>query len=196
MKKSEKILIALVAAACLYGIVDYILQKTLSDHNFSSQPIASNKKLELISTELNSVSVNESTTLALMVDEIKKPWPKDVFLHAKKQETQIDSSVELDQTEDISAKLNTEAQNFIYSGFLTMGDTTIAILDGLDYRENEFIKGFKIVSISQDAIQLTKDGMTFSVNSKSEISTGLYTNVKKGSTHNVILDQTNNKSTP
>lgn len=181
MKKSEKILLSLVAVAGLYGIVDFTLQATVSGIDSSKITPLSNQQLTAISTELNSISADENIFLASLTETIVKPWGTDVFL--KKEPTTAQETVFVDsdtkKTDVVIEQIEKEVQNLSYSGFLTMANETIAIIDGLDYRVNDSVNGFFITSISPTIIELEKKGMTFTLQSKKETRSGLYSKISE-----------------
>nr|MBF0222697.1 hypothetical protein [Desulfobulbaceae bacterium] len=183
MKKNEKILIALVAVAGLYGLIDFTLRATVADRTISKSAPHLSQQLTAISSELQSISTDENVTLASLTATITQPWGADIFLKQGLPVTKKAPSDEpdVDKTDELTEQIKKDAQKLSYSGFLTMGTETIALIDGLDYREKETVNGFHITSITPAAIELKKNGITFTLLSKTESRSGLYSTVKDNS---------------
>lgn len=175
MKKSEKILLSLVAVAGLYGLIDFSFRSLSKAPPTTLQTTGAENQLETISTQLNALSQSENIDLASLIDEIQKPWRADIFYTKTIDSAPSPTPVETKQADKNIELLQTAAQSLTYSGFLTMGESTIAIIDGLDYQVNESVNGFTITGISPKSVYLKKDGMQFTVPASHEASSGRYT---------------------
>lgn len=160
MQKREKIIIALVIIAAVYGAVDFTLnnQKERSVHSPSQ---SDSKKIVELTAQLGALSSPENQKFDRLAASIIEPWPEHFFAPVQ---TTFGNDKKADQTQDTAMdEVRDKASQLIYSGFLAMGTDSIAIINGMDYRVGDMVDGFTVTAISPEAVELLQRGITFTI---------------------------------
>ncbi len=155
MQKREKIIVIITIIAALYGIVDY----WLSQHNKVVTPVANTAIAGKLASRLAAISSPNNKRLQDLADRINKPW-RNIFAS---QSLDKMSSSPKDQQKTLYEKLSVQVNEFIYSGYLEMGNSKIAIINKHDYRIGDNISGFILQKISPVAIQLSRRDFNFTI---------------------------------
>lgn len=155
MQKREKIIVIITIIAALYGVVDY----WLSHHNKVVTPAANTAIAGKLTAKLAAISSPDNKRLQDLADRINKPW-HNIFTS---QSLDKMSSSPKDQQKTLYEKLSVQVNKFIYSGYLEMGNSKIAIINKHDYRIGDNISGFILQKISPVAIQLSQRGFNFTI---------------------------------
>jgi len=142
MSKREKIIVLLMVLAILYGGYDFFLASKLKTSIESPE-----KKEELLDKFVTDVAVKLRKKDISKVDKYiiaraKDEWTKDPFVRIA-----LPSESELKQERIEASALKV---NFIYSGYMEMGDQKLAVIDGMEYMIGDKLEpgGYIIKSIS------------------------------------------------
>jgi hypothetical protein len=152
MSKREKIILVLTAIAVLYGAFEYLWP---SGEN--AVPVQSRKSTE----ELNAYVTGIAASLAPMsVSKTEKyaiasaaaKWAEDPFLKAILPEKQ--GPIESEGT------IPVEEHNFRYTGYIEMGDTRLAIINGREYTAGEELElpGYFLLEIDASKVRIGRKG--------------------------------------
>jgi hypothetical protein len=151
MGKREKIILALLALAVLYGAYALFFESSAKTAKMKS-PAASNKE-EM--TRLDALVTSVGVTLkdsrispanVYIIEHAVDEWEKDPFYAGN-------ASVNAAGEETIS---------FSYTGYLDLGTTKLAIINGIDYRIGEELEspGFVLRRISSSQVVIEdKEGL-------------------------------------
>jgi len=152
MKKREKIILVLAISALLYGGFDYFILS--SDEKEGVESVTENQFsnfIEEINTTLTNLNTIEKkkANADYLISMIESEWKNDPFskiekLSKKNQESSLDQESSIDK----------EAQGWIYSGFIKLGNKMLAVIDGMEYTTGEYIKdsGYKIIRITSEKV--------------------------------------------
>ncbi|MFC1798548.1 hypothetical protein ACFLZL_01930 [Thermodesulfobacteriota bacterium] len=140
MSNREKIILALMAVAVLYGAYSIFFANTPKPKGAGKE-----KSLEEINRFIADVAVKveeqSSQKHAYILSQAKNNWVKDPFF---KINVPVKEEVVVQATEEEVAPKET----FAYTGYLQMGSRIIAIIDGLEYESgDELTKGGHIVKV-------------------------------------------------
>ena len=149
MSKREKILIALMLLAAIYGIYAWFLSSpqpaaTLNDDN--EQKVLKAFIIKVAQKTATGLSSNQ----AYVLQKAETKWKRDplIQIEPKTSEQEEDS-----QQSVITSKI-------MYTGFLRMGDKRLAIINGMEYEVGEILEpgGFAIRSISPSRVVIAPPG--------------------------------------
>ncbi len=172
MQKREKIIVSMVIIAAIYGAVDFTLnsqKKELAD--LAVQP--DSQAIAELAAQLGPLSSADNQKIARLAASINEPWPEEVFV-LRQTDFGNDKQIEKTKGPDIN-NLRNQADQLIYSGFLSMGTDRIAIINGMDYRIGEQINGFTITKINPESIQVSLQEAFFDIAASTEAAPALST---------------------
>lgn len=156
MTKREKIIVGIMCLSVLYGAYDLFVYRktprpTAAQHTVN--PIAESKSF---AAEVTNKLVNEkvSAEYKYLIAQAGTNWTKDPFIASveplKKRQT-IDKAPQ----EEI---VPSTSSGFIYSGYLKLGQTKLAVINGLEYCVGESLDatGLYVKSISTHHVVIGK----------------------------------------
>ncbi|MBA3015528.1 MAG: hypothetical protein KKD63_13290 [Proteobacteria bacterium] len=166
MEKREKIIVIMVVVAALYGVIDFTLtskKKKLESLSLNtSSPV-----IAMSSAELEALISADNIKIAALTVSINDPWPKQIFTT---ELIDFDGEKKVDETrEALMNELRAKVNDLYYSGFVSMGDDRIAIINNMDYRIGEQIEGFTITKITIDAVQISASDANFDIPATTEL---------------------------
>jgi hypothetical protein len=141
--KREKIIIVVMGIVILYAALDFLMPKK---KDFESNL---NKKTEELNTFVQTLSEGLGKDASdkigsFILARAEKEWSGDPFLDEKsfkawfQEREQVKEVVEAPQVE------------FVYSGYVETDGNRMAIINGMEYKENEAldVKGYVLKSVS------------------------------------------------
>jgi hypothetical protein len=154
VKNREKIIVVMALTVVIYGLLDYfILSKKDAGQKSGRQMAEAGRAAE----DFSSTSMDKITRIELqmkpgtwqsLISKIESDWKDDPFLQPLKQEAGPDEEAPpLDVT------------GITYSGFMTVGKMSFAIINGLEYKPGETIieYEYEIMEITTQKVVLKKD---------------------------------------
>lgn len=167
MEKREKIIVVMVVVAALYGVVDF----TLTSHKKKSKSISPSSlptMAAVASSELETLITADNKKIARIAVSINEPWTEHYFA---KGPINFDGENKIDATrEALLNELKAQISQLYYTGFVSMGDDRIAIINGMDYRIGEQIEDFTIMKITMDTVQVSASNAVFDIPALTEMS--------------------------
>lgn len=140
MSKREKIIVGLACLAVLYGVYELFLAPRAEGPEIIGQtaenPSKSIQKF-VIDIAQKLTKQEPSPVEKTFVAQAGGKWTKDPFLHsvaALKSEVTRKPAAEA-----VEAAAPADTINVTYSGYLELGDTRLAIINGMEYGEGETI---------------------------------------------------------
>ena len=152
MKKREKIILILAISALLYGAFDYFILS--SGKNKGAELVTENQfsdfieKINTTLANLNTIEKKKSNA-DYLISMIESEWANDPFSKIKKLSKNNQGS-----SSDPESSIDKEAEGWIYSGFIKLGNKMLAVIDGMEYTTGEHIKdsGYKIIRITSEKV--------------------------------------------
>jgi len=164
--KREKIILVVMAIAILYAAFEYLVPKRKS-----SPTVATQKAMEQKTAELKQFVAGLSAGLdkewmknvgALIFSRAERPWTQDPFLDSGSYKAWLKAKEAAKAAPVAPPKIN-----FVYSGYIELGQKRMAIINGIEYREGAAleIEGYvlKSVNSTRAMIENRKSGVTESV---------------------------------
>jgi hypothetical protein len=149
MSKREKILIALMLLAAIYGIYAWFLSSpqqaaTLNDDN--EQKGLNAFIINVVQKATTGLSKNQ----AYVLQKAGAKWKRDPLIQIEPKTSGQDEN---SQQSVLTSKI-------MYTGFLRMGDKRLAIINGMEYEVGEILEpgGFTIRSISPSRVVIAPPG--------------------------------------
>ena len=138
MSKREKIILAFVLIAVMYGGYQFLFpppSKTTSVKTENEIKMA-NKLVKDMTTQI--IKINTPGPENYIISKAETKWVKDPFYKKK---------FPVKKTEDISSAR--QGISFTYSGYIEMEEKKIAIINGMEYQTGEELKtgGWIVLSI-------------------------------------------------
>ncbi|WP_457570746.1 hypothetical protein [Desulfovulcanus sp.] len=133
MSKREKIILAIAVIVITYGLYSFVVEN--SKKNSPEAPKTENFS-SLTRNTLNKLSANKLDPKTLYILElINQSWENDPFIKNK-----FIKAVKVKKADDV---------HFEYTGYVEMGSTRIAIINGREYTigENLEIEGYTLKNI-------------------------------------------------
>jgi hypothetical protein len=155
MNKREKIIVLIAVVIAVYGVLDYFVLS--SGNGESDEALIARQK-----QDAQAIATNASADIALirkitgtidypyLLQRIQAPWDNDPFILGH---TGLET--------DVTADAETEAlPELIYSGFVKIGSTLRAVINGMEYRSGETLKdaGLIIRKITTGKVVLVTKG--------------------------------------
>lgn len=130
MSKREKIIVALMAVAVLYGAWEVLRPKSGKPLPAKGQSAVSD---ESFVTQMNATlnQLSASKAYEYVMKQATTPWPADPF-----GQEPFKAEVEAQATPDAQAPRQIKAA---YTGFIKVGEKTMAIINGMEYESGETI---------------------------------------------------------
>ena len=154
MNKREKILVVLSSLALLYGLFNYFILPLFHNTNNSDDQgsmVSNPDEIAQIDSHLLTAQmmVKETKTIDSMIGLIEADWNKDPF-----------KAAEIPKDADIGVPQISDSLNFIYSGFIQIGNHYLAVINGMEYSPGEIVQDsvYTVGQISPDKIILNRDG--------------------------------------
>jgi len=146
MAKREKIILALMVLAVLYGGYEFFYAPF--SNTGIERPAQKEARLDKFVTEV-AVRLKEkdvSKTDKFIITRAKEAWAGDPFL---RRELPVVSEVKQEHVE--ASTLNV---NFTYSGYMEMGRQRMAVINGMEYAVGEALEpgGYIVNSISPSQV--------------------------------------------
>ncbi len=162
MKKSEKILLALVALALLCGGVDFVLRG--HKRALSGQPSSQGEGQVSadIAAQLGALSTPDGQKIDRLAASLTDPWPAAGVFAGRRVDYGGEAKAQEAKAEEVKT-MREKAGKLVYTGFLSMGNERIAIVNGMDYRVGEQVDEFTVSQINKDSLQVTEQGNSFAV---------------------------------
>jgi hypothetical protein len=146
MKKREKIIILITILTIIYGALDYFILS--AGKNETIEPETANqfsKNIENINKNLTRLKTIDQKKINAdyLISMIESEWKNDPFSKREKF-----SKRGLNSTGD------EKMMNFIYSGFIMLGNKILAVVDGIEYTTGEYIKNsdYKVIKITPKTV--------------------------------------------
>ena len=152
MEKREKILLVLVLLALTYGAYAYLFTggegPTIKD--FVNLDEVNKAKAE-VEKRVNANPLTEHERYRLELAE--RPWPRDPF---------YDRSTDKVDERDVATEMPPEIEELRYTGYISIGKETFAIINEMEYREGDELEvaGFFVVSISRTMVEIGRKDET------------------------------------
>ena len=135
MSKREKIILVLMALTVVYGFYALFIAGP-PRRGGSSIAAKSESKLETFNKFIASVAAMTKGGLSdidsYIIERIPAKWTKDPLLNTK-------GDFKFDEASEVLAATTTENLKLTYSGFLQMGDKSLAIINGMEYEAGEML---------------------------------------------------------
>ena len=131
MSKREKIILILMALTVVYGFYALFLETPTSTINIAS----SESKLDAFNKFISNVAAMTKDGLSeidsYIIEHIPAKWTKDPLLNTKNE-------FKFDEAGRVAEE--TQKLGITYSGFLQMGNKSLAIINGLEYEKGEKLR--------------------------------------------------------
>jgi len=160
--KREKIILIITVIVAIYGALDFLV---FSKKSVDAGAAVQNKSAQL-SAEASQLAIQtkiKNNKIQQLVKQINTPWPGEAFFSGPVASLQGQQQINSQEAE-VSA--NFRPGMFVYSGFLKMGDDTMAIINGSDYKKGDNINGFTLTTIGPKQIKLVMKGVPFEIKIK------------------------------
>ena len=164
--KREKIILVVMAIAILYAAFEFLSPKSKSSPTVTAQKAMEQKNEELkqFVAGLNAGLDKEwmKNVGALIFSRAERPWAQDPFLENAPYKAWLKANEAVKASPVAPAKIN-----FIYSGYIELGQKKMAIINGMEYREGDplDIAGYalKNVNAARAVIENLRTGVTENV---------------------------------
>jgi hypothetical protein len=156
MTKREKIIVGIMCLAILYGAYDLFVYRKKPKYT-AMQPTANPiTELKSFVAEVTQKLINEkvSAEYNYMITKAGANWTKDPFI-ATVQPLKKRQTIEKAQQKEIVPPTRS---GFIYTGYLKLGPTKLAVINGLEYSVGESLdtNGLYVKSISPHYVVIGK----------------------------------------
>lgn len=146
--KREKIILVLLAIVILYAAFDYLTSAQKEKGQDMERKTA---ELNTFVTELTAgVGKDLSKNLGTLVfSRAEKEWTQDPFLEGKTYRSWTEAKMPVKEKPAAAPKIE-----IAYTGYIEVGQTRMAIVNGIEYREGEplDIAGFVLKAVSPTRI--------------------------------------------
>lgn len=156
MTAREKIIVVLMCITILYGAFELFGNKEVS-RTASSPAAGASTELRAFITDITSKLIKEkvSEENRYLISQAGSRWTKDPFLlSADALKTRQDDVVQARPEESTPAPVYT----FNYTGFLSLGDKKLAVINGREYTVGEAlaVEGFYLKQITAKQVTIAK----------------------------------------
>jgi hypothetical protein len=155
MTTREKIIVGLMCLTILYGAWELIGNRKKSELKAVSNGNPVEQARKFINDFSQKVVVEKGADkYAGIIDQAAKRWSKDPFLLKRdslKNEKEIEKTAR-------KPPVVQYVPRFVYSGFLRVGDTKLAIINGLEYRVGESLNvdNYYVKSIAPQSVVIAR----------------------------------------
>jgi hypothetical protein len=159
LEKRQMIILAVMVVAILYGAYDFLTTKQ------KAAPVDLAKKTSDLRTFVTGLSATvgaEKDVTALIFSRAEKEWTQDPFLDSRSQRAWAQTRTAAQATAGISDK----KIEFVYSGYLGLGKKSMAVINGMEYKEGEAldIAGFVLRSATPARVVIENRGTGATLN--------------------------------
>jgi hypothetical protein len=156
MTKREKIIVGIMCLAVLYGAYDLFVYRKKPKYT-ATQPSANPiTELKSFVAEVTQKLINEkvSAEYSYMISQAGANWTKDPFIASVEPLKKRQTIEEAPQKEIVPPTRS----GFIYTGYLELGPTKLAVINGLEYSVGESLdtNGLYVKSISPHHVVIGK----------------------------------------
>ncbi|RQD63139.1 MAG: hypothetical protein D5R98_05445 [Desulfonatronovibrio sp. MSAO_Bac4] len=145
MGKREKIFVCLMIGALLYGGFElfYSSSPRLVDEEWRHEVETARKLLEQTTEIVRETELKPSESLVLELTS--RSWDKNPFYVWTSSEDNFSR-----------IKPDDEYEDFVFSGFFEMGDTKMAVINGIEYQVGDKLEGadLKVVNVLPEKVTL------------------------------------------
>ncbi len=135
MSKREKIILVMMALTVVYGFYALFIEGP-PRRGRSTTTASSESKLDTFNKFIASVAAMTKGGLSdidsYIIEHIPAKWTKDPLLNTK-------GDFKFDEAAEVLAATTTERLDLVYSGFLQMGNKSLAIINGMEYESGEVL---------------------------------------------------------
>jgi len=128
MSKREKIILLITVIALIYGLYTLLFGSSTKKSRITSENQVADIKKLVSDVKAGLDKGKFSKVEGYIMDRAKTPWPRDPFLQREAAET-----------EKVVEEVKEEV-NFVYSGYVALGSTKLAIINGKEYRAGETLE--------------------------------------------------------
>ncbi len=138
----EKIIIGLVILTCCYGIYSFFFTASSSvKEMLASKTESATKFVSKITGEMNKKIFTEIDSY--IVDLALLQWENDPFVQKEyvitDENKAVNKLINSNRIKPQHDKTQTGKTEIIYSGYISIGDRMLAVINGLEYEEGEVI---------------------------------------------------------
>jgi hypothetical protein len=143
LEKRQMIILAVMALVILYGAYELLSGKKKAPPVSPAQKTAD---LQSFVASITAGAATEKDSTALIFSRAEKEWAQDPFLDTKSQLAWNQSR----GGAQAAAGATVKKIDFVYSGYLNAGKHSMAVINGMEYREGEALEvaGYVLRSIS------------------------------------------------
>jgi len=165
--KREKIILVVMAIAILYAAFEFLVPKGKSFPTVTTQKAMEQKNAELqqFVAGLNAGLDREwmKSVGALIFSRAEKRWTQDPFLDGGSYKAWLKAQ----EVVKAAPPVPPPKINFVYNGYIELGQKKMAIINGIEYREGDplEIEGYVLKSVNAETavIENRKIGVTENV---------------------------------
>jgi len=147
----EKIILGVMAIAILYAAFEFLYPKTKTSPAVSTQKAVAQKTAELnkFVADLNASLDRDwmKNVGTLIFSRAESPWRQDPFLDGRTYKAWLKLKETAKEVKAPPPKID-----FVYSGFIELGQKRMGIINGIEYREGQplEIKGYVLKSLNAE----------------------------------------------
>jgi hypothetical protein len=159
LEKREMIILAVMVIVVIVGAYNFLTTKK------KGAPVDLAQKTSDLRTFVTGLTTGigaEKDATALIFSRAEKEWTQDPFLDSQSQKAWAKTRVAAQTVAGIGDK----KIEFVYSGYLGSGKRTMAVINGVEYKEGEAldISGFVLRSVSPARVVIENRGSGASLN--------------------------------
>ncbi len=159
LEKRQMIILAVMVLAILYGAYELLWTKKKAP---SVSPAQKTSELQSFVSSLTAAAATDKDSTVLIFSRAEKEWVQDPFLDSKSQ-------LAWNQARGMAQAAAGAAEkkiDFVYSGYIAAGKRSMAVINGLEYREGEALEiaGFVLQSISPARVLIENRGTGATLN--------------------------------
>jgi len=167
MQKREKIIIALVIVAIIYGALDFTLSSRKKQADASRPTQTASKAALDLTAKLQALSSPDDRKIDGLAASLTEPWPEQIFVPGQITFDTEEKKVDEKAAADLNI-LRAKVEQLVYSGFVATDSDRIAIINDMDYRVGEQINGFTITKITKESVEVSQQEATFDIPATTE----------------------------
>lgn len=155
MTTREKIIVGLMCLTIIYGAYELLGNKS-NRNRYAIKTANPAEELKGFAASVTKKLIDEkvSKEYRYLIAQAGSQWNKDPFIHST---APLKKQLMLPSTPAKSTS-NSQMKKYIYTGFLALGTTKIAVINGTEYVEGESLntKGLYIKNISPHKVVIAK----------------------------------------